>query len=182
MCSHGMPCMLAADEVDLEAYMDGVFGENSREWKFCSPPPSPPSPHSAPPPDSKKDKKNKKSKKDKKDKKGKEDKNTVKKSKKDKKGKKDKKCKKDKQHENPMKDEKGIMTIIIKDTIKYTPSITLHVIASDTIGGIKRMIQQIRCTRWTKMALIFGNNGLADANTLKFYKIPDKALLRLEVE
>jgi hypothetical protein len=33
------------------------------------------------------------------------------------------------------------------------------------------------------MALIFGNKvGLADANTLKFYKIPDKAHLRLEVE
>jgi hypothetical protein len=102
MCSHGMPCMLAADEVDLEAYMDGVFGENSREWKFCSPPPSPPSPPSAPPPDSKKDKKNKKdekSKKDKKDKKGTNDKKTAKKSKKytkDKKKKKDAKCKKDK--------------------------------------------------------------------------------------
>ena len=176
---------MAADrDEDLETYVDGWMDgfRVSRESMFGSPPPSPPSPPSAPPPDSKKDKKNKKSKKDKKDKKGKEDKNTVKKSRKDKKGKKDKKCKKDKQHENPMKDEKGIMTVIIKDTITYTPSITLHCIGSDTIGGIKRMIQQIRCTRWTKMALIFGNNGLADANTLKFYKIPDKALLRLEVE
>ena len=179
--------MVVVDEVDLEAYMDEVFGKYSPESKFCSPPPSSLSPHSAPPPDSKKDKKNKKdkkSKKDKKDKRGKEDKKTVKKSKKfkkDKKGKKDKKCKKDKQHENPKKAEKGIMRVIIKDTA-YTPSITLHVVASDTIRGVKRLIQQITNTRWTKMALIFGNRGLADANTLMFYNIPDNAHLRLEVE
>ena len=95
--------MVVVDEVELEAYMDEVFGKYSPESKFCSPPPSPPS---APPPDSKKDKKNKKSKKDKKDKKGTKDKKTVKKSKK---STKDKKQKNDKKYKNDKTDEKDNM-------------------------------------------------------------------------
>ena len=181
--------MAAVDEVDLEAYMDEVFGKDSPESKFCSPPPSPPS---APPPDSKKDKKNKKDKKpkkDKNDKEGKKDMKTVKKSKKDTKNKKDKKCKNDKKDEKAKKTEKGVMTVIIKpsSTCQKDESImTLHVIGSDTIGDVKGVIKHMRRLEGRppaiNMALIFGNKGLADANTLKFYKIPDKALLRLEVE
>ena len=172
--------MVAVDELDLEAYMDEVFGKNPPESKFCSPPPSSLSPHSAPPPDSKKDKKNKKDKKSKKDKKGKKDKKTVKKSKKDTKTKKDKNCKNDKKDEKAKKTQKGIMTV----TINYC--MTLEVVGSDTIGEVKRVIKLMRHLEGRppaiNMALIFGNKGLADDNTLKFYKIPDKAHLRLEVE
>ena len=177
--------MHAAEEVDLEAYMDGLFGKDSRESKLCSPPHSPPSPPSAPPPDSKKDKKNKtdkKPKKDKNDKKGKKDKKTLKKSKKDTKGKNDKK------DEKAKKTEKGIMTVIIKPSStcqKEESIITLHVVKSDTIGEVKRMIQYKRRLDGRppaiNMTLIFGNRGLADAHTLMFYNIPDNAHLRLEL-
>ena len=183
--------MAAVGDGDLEAYMDGVFDNNSRESTFCSPPPSPPSPPSAPPPDSKKDKKNKKdkkSKKDKKDKKGKKDKKTVKKSKKstkDKKNKKDKKFKKDKNYEKAKNAEKGIMTVIINPCQKEESIITLHVVASDTIGCVKGLIQHMRQLDGhppaTNMALIFGSRGLADDNTLMFYNIRDNAHLSMEV-
>jgi hypothetical protein len=184
--------MVVVDEVDLEAYMDEVFGKYSPESKFCSPPPSPPSPPSAPPPDSKKDKKNKKDKKPKKDKNDKKiqkDMKTVKRSKKDPKNKKDKKCKNDKKDEKAKKTEKGDMTVIIEPSStcqKEESSITLHVVGSDTIGEVNRKIKDRRRLEGRppaiNMALIFGNKGLADAKTLKFYKIPDKAHLRLEVE
>ena len=177
--------MVVVDEEDLEAYMDEVFGKDPPESKFCSPPPSPPS---ASPPDSKKDKKNKKDKKRKKDKKGQKDMKTVNKSKKDKKNKEDKKGKNDKKEEKAKKTEKGVMTVIIKpsSTCQKDESImTLHVIGSDTIGDVKGVIKHMRRLEGRppaiNMALIFGNKGLADANTLKFYKIPDKAHLRLEV-
>ena len=186
--------MAAVDDGDLEAYMDGVFDNNSRESTFCSPPPSPPSPPSAPPPDSKKDKKNKKdkkSKKDKKDKKGQKDKKTVKTSKKsmkNKNNKNDKKCKKDKKDETAKKTEKGVMTVFIKPSAtcpKEESIITLHVVKSDTIGEVKRMIQYKRRLDGRppaiNMTLIFGNRGLADAHTLMFYNIPDNAHLRLEL-
>ena len=181
--------MHAAEEVDLEAYMDGLFGKDSRESKLCSPPHSPPS---APPPDSKKEKKNKKDKKpkkDKNDKKGQKDKKTVKKSKKDKKNKKDKKGKKDKKDEKAKKTEKGIMTVIIKPSStcqKEESIITLSVVGSDTIADVKRTIKRVRHLSGRSpainMALIFGNRGLADAKTLMFYNIPDNAHLRLEVK
>ena len=178
----------------FHGYMDGVFDNNSRDSTFCSPPPSPPSPPSAPPPDSKKEKKNKKdkkSKKDKKDKKGHKDKKTVKKSKKsmkNKKNKKDKKGKKDNKDEKAKKTEKGVMTVFIKPSStcpKEESTITLHVVKSDTIVNVKRRIHNMRrlCGRppAINMALIFGNRGLADANTLMFYNIPDNAHLRLEL-
>ena len=178
--------MHAAEEVDLEAYMDGLFGKDSRESKLCSPPHSPPSPPSAPPPDSKKEKKNKKDKKpkkDKNDKKGQKDKKTLKKSKKDTKGKNDKK------DEKAKKTEKGIMTVIIKPSStcqKEESIITLSVIGSDTIADVKRTIKRVRHLSGRSpainMALIFGNRGLADAKTLMFYNIPDNAHLRLEVK
>ena len=160
--------MAVADEEDLEAYMDEVFGKDPPESKFCSPPPSPP--HSAPPPDSKQNKTNKKDKKSKKDKKGK--KNT--------KTKKDKNCKNDKKDEKAKKTPTGIMKVIINDYM------TLEVVGTDTIREVKGVIKNMRRLEGrlpaVNMALIFGNKGLADDNTLKFYKIPDKALLRLEVE
>ncbi len=63
---------------------------------------------------------------------------------------------------------------------------TLHVVGSDTIGEVKRVIEHKRRLEGRppaiKMALIFGNKALADANTLMFYNIPDNAHLRLEVE
>jgi hypothetical protein len=172
----------------VEGWLDGF--RVSRESMFGAPPPSPPS---APPPDSKKDKKNKKDKKpkkDKNDKKGQKDMKTVKKSKKDTKNKKDKKGKNDKKDEKAKKTEKGVMTsVIIKpsSTCQKDESImTLHVVGSDTIGEVKRVIEHKRRLEGRppaiKMALIFGNKGLADANTLMFYNIPDNAHLRLEVK
>ena len=180
--------MDAIDEEDLETYVEGFLDgfRVSRESTFGSPPPSPPS---SPPPDSKKNKKNKKDKKRKKDKKGQKDMKTVNKSKKDKKNKEDKKGKNDKKDEKAKKTEKGVMTVIIKpsSTCQKDESImTLHVVGSDTIGDVKGVIKHMRRLEGRppaiNMALIFGNKGLADANTLKFYKIPDKAHLRLEVE
>jgi hypothetical protein len=169
----------------VEGWLDGF--RVSRESTFGSPPPSPPS---APPPDSKKDKKNKKDKKpkkDKNDKKGQKDMKTVKKSKKDTKNKKDKKGKNDKKDEKAKKTEKGVMTsVIIKPSSTYESIMTLHVVGSDTIGEVKRVIEHKRRLEGRppaiKMALIFGNKALADANTLMFYNIPDNAHLRLEVK
>ena len=172
--------MVVVDEEDLEAYMDEVFGKDPPESKFCSPPPSPLSPHSAPPPDSKQNKTNKKDKKSKKDKTEKKDKKTVKKSEKDTETKKDKNCKNDKKDEKAKKTPTGIMKVIINDYM------TLEVVGTDTIREVKGVIKNMRRLEGrlpaVNMALIFGNKGLADDNTLKFYNIPDKAHLRLEVE
>ena len=177
--------MDAIDEEDLETYVEGFLDgfRVSRESTFVSPPPSPL------PPDSKKNKKNKKDKKPKKDKKGQKDMTTVKKSKKDKKNKKDTNGKNDKKDEKAKKTEKGIMRVIIKpsSTCQKDESImTLHVVGSDTIGKVKRLIEHNRQLEGRppaiRLCLIFGNTVLlADANTLMFYNIPDNAHLRLEV-
>ena len=178
--------MDAIDEEDWETYKEGFLDgfRVSRESTFGSPPPS------SPPPDSKKNKKNKKDKKPKKDKKGQKDMKTVNKSKKDKKNKEDKKGKNDKKDEKAKKTEKGVMTVIIKpsSTCQKDESImTLHVVGSDTIGTVKRLIEHNRQLEGRppaiKLYLIFGNTVLlADANTLMFYNIPDNAHLRLEVK
>jgi len=138
-----------------------------------------------PPPDSKKVKKNQEGKRSKKDKKdeGKKDTKTIKKSKKGKKGEKNKKGNNDK------KDEKGkkSMTVIINPgsgcpmLCPYNDLITLDVDASDTIASVKRTIERLKYIRQINMYLIFAGRGLADANTLMFYKIPDKAHLVLQV-
>ena len=165
--------MDANDEEDLEAYVEG-FLDGFRV--------------------SKKTKKNKKDKKLKKNKKGQKDMNTVKKSKKDKKNKKDKNGKNDKKDEKAKKTEKGIMRVIIKpsSTCQKDESImTLHVVGSDTIGNVKWLIERKRQLEGRppaiKLCLIFLQSSrntvlLADANTLKFYNIPDNAHLRLEVK
>ena len=136
---------------------------------------------------------------------------TDKKSKKDTKNKKDKKGKNDKKYEKAKKTEKGrkdfAMTLTIKPGIDYDYDIacqkeestmTLQVSGFDTIGEVKRMIEDMRrlegrppaiysnrvglADAYT-LAFIFGNRvGLADANTLMFYNIPERAHLRLEVE
>ena len=202
---------MAADrDEDLETYVDGWMDgfRVSRESTFGLPPPSPPS---SPPPDSKKNKKNKKDKKRKKDKKGQKDMKTVNKSKKDKKNKEDKKGKNDKKYEKAKKTEKGrkdfAMTLTIKPGIDYDYDIacqkeestmTLQVSGFDTIGEVKRMIEDMRRLEGRPPAIysnrvgladaytlsfIFGKQwGFADANTLMFYNIPGRAHLSLEEE
>ena len=136
---------------------------------------------------------------------------TDKKSNKDTKNKKDKKGKNDKKYEKAKKTEKGrkdfAMTLTIKPGIDYDYDIacqkeestmTLQVSGFDTIGEVKRMIEDMRRLEGRPPAIysnrvgladaytlsfIFGKQwGFADANTLMFYNIPGRAHLSLEEE